>query len=188
MFFFRKNNPQKSSDEELIAEYKQSEDNMYIGILFDRYTQLAFLVCMKYLKNEEESRDAVMHIFERMLVDLKRYEVKQFRFWFHAILKNHCLAQIEKKKRIPTTSADELDYHVEEETEDEAWKEEYLESLPSAISQLNSEQKICIELFYLQHKSYQEVVDETGFDMKQVKSYIQNGKRNLKIHLMKKKT
>lgn len=187
MFFFRKNKLKDASDEELIASYKQSEDNAYIGVLFDRYTQLAFLVCMKYLKNEEESRDAVMHIFERLLQDLKRYEVKQFRFWFHTILKNHCLALIEKKKRIPTTSADALDYHIEEEGEEE-WMATYLPHLPAAISQLNEEQKTCIELFYLQHKSYQEIAESTGFDIKQVKSFIQNGKRNLKIHLLKKKT
>ena len=50
---------------------------------------------------------------------------------------------------------------------------------------LNPEQKQTVELFYLQEKSYKEIVDQTGFSMNDVKSYIQNGKRNLKIMLSK---
>lgn len=157
-----------------------------MGVLLDRYAHLAFLVCMKYLKDEEESRDAVMQVFERLIGDLLRYEVKQFRFWLHTILKNHCLALLEKKKRLPLGNADVYTYGIAEEEEELEWKTQFIALLPEAIQQLGFEQKVCIELFYLQEKSYQEVSEQTGYDLKKVKSYIQNGKRNMKIWLEKR--
>lgn len=187
MFFFKpKYRLEKASDEDLIASYRQTEDNRYLGVLLDRYAHLAFLVCMKYLKDEEESRDAVMQVFERLIGDLLRYEVKQFRFWLHTILKNHCLALLEKKKRLPLGNTDVYAYGIAEEEDDLEWKTQFLALLPEAIHQLSFEQQICIELFYLQEKSYQEVSQQTGYDLKKVKSYIQNGKRNMKIWLEKR--
>jgi len=58
-----------------------------------------------------------------------------------------------------------------------------LQQLPNAISNLNTEQRLCINLFYLKEKCYEEISMQTGYSLKQVKSYIQNGKRNLKIYL-----
>lgn len=195
LFFRRKTNIKDTSDEQLITLYKDTEDTLYIGELFDRYTQLSFLVCMKYLKDEEESKDAVMQVFERLINDVKKYEIKQFRFWLHTVVKNHCLALLEKKNRIPLGSNEFLHNMGDDEThkgpkliddDDEMeWSEEQLQQLEKAITFLNEEQKTCIELFYLQQKSYVEVAEMTGYDLKQVKSFIQNGKRNLKIHLTK---
>ncbi|MBX7242352.1 MAG: sigma-70 family RNA polymerase sigma factor [Bacteroidia bacterium] len=173
-----------TSDEALIQSYKKTEDTEYIGHLFDRYTQLAFLVCMKYLKDEEESRDTVMQIFEQLIYDLKKYEVQSFRFWLHTILKNKCLAVIAKKQKNVFVSTEAIDKLIRENVlEDDSEKEFYLNNLPRAMEKLNTEQKICINLFYLQQKSYKDIAELTGFEIGKVKSYIQNGKRNLKIHL-----
>lgn len=194
MFFKKRTNIKNTTDEELISLYKSTSESMYIGELFDRYTQLCFLVCMKYLKDEEESKDAVMLVFERLIGDLHKHDIKQFRFWLHTVVKNHCLALLEKKKRLPTQSTDYLENlgeSMENQSqttlidEESALTDLQLAHLPEAISHLNTEQRICIELFYLQQKSYVEVADATGYDLKQVKSYIQNGKRNLKILLSK---
>ncbi|MFN0200237.1 MAG: RNA polymerase sigma factor [Bacteroidia bacterium] len=196
LFFRRKHNPQTLSDEVLIAEYKASADSKYIGELFNRYTHIAFLVCMKYLKEEEDSKDAVMQVFEQLIEGLKKHEIKQFKYWLHTVLKNHCLATLEKRKKLPTERHEfwenetgdmeirKQPYLIGENEHDEL-NETHLKHLDAAIQQLSGEQKMCIELFYLQNKSYQEVAELTGFDLKQVKSYIQNGKRNLKIHLSK---
>ena len=195
LFFKKKNTKSALSDEELIAEYKQTSDNKYIGELFHRYTHLAFLVCMKYLKNEEDSQDAVMNVFAQLIEGLKRHEVKQFKYWLHTVLKNHCLGVLEKQKRLPTEHKEFWENETESmefggnvaliEEEDDDLKETQIQHLEKAILQLNQEQRICVELFYLQDKSYQEVSEITGYEIKQVKSYIQNGKRNLKIHLTK---
>ncbi|MCB0856062.1 MAG: sigma-70 family RNA polymerase sigma factor, partial [Bacteroidetes bacterium] len=173
--------------------YKESHDPVFVGELFERYTHMVFLVCMKYLKDEVESEDISMQIFEKLIKDLKKYEVRKFKYWLYTVTKNQCLIHLEKKKRL-RSKADEFRETeqglVESERElsllDEVdSREEQLTHLEEALQLLNEEQRLCLELFYLQQKSYQEVSELTGYDMKQVKSYIQNGKRNLKIHLSK---
>lgn len=57
------------------------------------------------------------------------------------------------------------------------------DALEIALKELKADQKTCVELFYLKHMSYGDIVDVTGYDLKKVKSYIQNGKRNLKLKL-----
>jgi RNA polymerase sigma factor (sigma-70 family) len=178
------------SDLELVNEYKKTSDNTSVGVLFERYTHLVFGVCMKYLKDEEESRDAVMQIFEKLLADLKRHEIAQFKGWLHSVAKNYCLMhlrsrqstlkkEVEMQKDVKGVMENDYEQHLNTNNV----KEEQLTKLEDGIKQLNEEQKICIELFYLQNKCYQEVTDITGYSLNQVKSFIQNGKRNLKIFL-----
>jgi RNA polymerase sigma factor (sigma-70 family) len=188
LFRFKKTNT--AADTELIASYKQSGDNRFVGELFKRYSHLVFCVCMKYLKDEDESKDAVMQVFEKLLEDLKKYQIENFKSWIHTTSKNHCLMKLrseqsvfikneELKKDYPILMESQEELHLNSETVNEA----YLGHLEKAVDELNEEQKICIELFYLQGKCYQEVAETTGFSMKQVKSFIQNGKRNLKIYI-----
>lgn len=177
-------------DNALVSHYKSTTDNAVIGVLFERYTHLAFGVCMKYLKSEQESKDAVMQIFEKLISDLMKHEVQNFKYWIHTVCKNHCLMQlraekslaekkVEFKKDLPIIMENHsIAHHIQKEIE--------LKHLSEAIKSLNDEQKICVELFYLKEKSYQEVAEITGFSLLNVKSYIQNGKRNLKLFLEKK--
>lgn len=179
------------SDLELVARYKQSGEVYYVGILFQRYTHLLLGICLKYLKNEEDSKDAVMDIFEQITVALLKHEVANFKSWLHTLTRNHCLMKLRKPemKRLITQEVAELDENLIMENAEaehlinEEEREAQLRHLPAALNQLNAEQKACIELFYLQSKSYQEVAEATGYSLNQVKSYIQNGKRNLKIIL-----
>ena len=188
MFFRKRGNIKSSSDEELVTAYKESGDSVLLGELFERYTHMVYLVCMKYLKDPMESEDMSMQIFEKLMTDLKKYEVRSFKHWLHTVTKNQCLIYLEKKNR----RRHKVDEYKETqqalmESED-LWnltdeKEVQLVQLEKAITELKEEQKVCVELFYLKKKSYQEVSDLTGYNMKQVKSYIQNGKRNLKKYL-----
>lgn len=191
MLLRRRKNIKDLSDEELALKYKTSQESMYMGELYERYTHIVFLVCMKYVKNEGESEDLAMQVFEKLMVDLAKYEVRSFKYWLHTVTKNHCLAYLERKKK-QRRHNDELKHEVNtaEELIPIAYKELMdremtLERLEEAITKLKDAQRVCIELFYLQKKSYQEVAEQTGYSLKQVKSYIQNGKRNLKIHLEK---
>lgn len=180
----------KPTDAELIEQYKATEDNYYVGELYTRYTHLVFGVCMKYFRNESDSQDAVTQIFEKLLNDLKVFEVNNFKAWLHRVVKNHCLMQL-RKRQTQNKRRDEYANSVKGNVEyeqplhllDENESEKQLAKLREAIDSLKAEQKQCVELFFLQEKSYQQIVEETSFSMKQVKSYIQNGKRNLKIKL-----
>lgn len=143
---------------------------------------------MKYLKNEEEAKDAVQQVFEKTIVELGKYKVDYFKSWIYMVAKNHCLMKLRDKSKLPSELKDKyLSTPADENNKTELLqKEELMEELANAIPQLNTDQRNCIELFYLQKKSYVEIADETGFTMMQVKSYIQNGKRNLKLILEKR--
>jgi len=179
------------TDEELIVRYKDSADNNIISELFDRYTHLIFGVCMKYLKNKEDSKDAVMQIFEQLLSKLRTQEIQNFKSWIYTVSKNHCLMQIRHEhttKKYKVEYYENMQQEIMESTElfHHLNKEEINDRIPKlkkGIDQLKADQRRCIELLYLQEKSYKEVSEMTGFSLKQVKSYIQNGKRNLKIFL-----
>lgn len=197
------------SDTELVQKFRETRYNAIVGELYQRYTHLVFGVCMKYLKDEDEAKDGVMQIFEKLITDLHRHNVDNFKGWLYMVAKNHCLMYFRSKKihvELPRHLTGDFgdDNHSDESTfqhehndmpvelvsnlhlngED---KEKQLTLMEEAIKELKEGQKICIELFYLQEKSYEEVAKMTGYTMKEVKSYIQNGKRNLKIIMTTKK-
>lgn len=172
-------------DHLLIEKYKQTEDIAYLGVLYERYMHLVYGVCLKYLKDREESQDATMQLFEKLVEALKKHEVQNFKSWLHVMAKNHCLMHLrsQKNKRSEEFSDTvmENDYVLHHNSDDSKDLEEDIVKLEQCIDQLQSEQKTCISLFYLQKKSYKEIEQITSCELKKVKSHIQNGKRNLKI-------
>jgi len=181
-----------SFDDKLIIEkYIESEDKSLVGELFKRYTDFVFLVSMKYLKNEERSKDAVMQIFEKLFSDLLKHQIDNFKPWLHMVVRNHCLGLLRKDKSILKNEKSlKIEYDFMESEDDEHLiiekeHENKVNNLANALKELKLEQKECVELFYLQEKSYTEITELTGYPLKKVKSYIQNGKRNLKLIMEK---
>lgn len=174
------------SDQELLERFYRDRDNQWLGIVLQRYTLLLLGVCMKYLKNEEEAKDVVQHIFLKAITELGKYKVDYLKSWLYMVARNHCLMKLRDKNVF--VSVEENVQLASPETDRQAFehKEITLTLLESSLEELNPEQKTCVTLFYLQKKSYQEIVDTTGYSLLQVKSYIQNGKRNLKILVEKK--
>ncbi|MFN8243598.1 MAG: sigma-70 family RNA polymerase sigma factor [Ferruginibacter sp.] len=172
-------------DKELLNRYYADRDTAWLGILLQRYTMLLLGVCMKYLKNEEEARDGVQQVFMKVLNELPKYKVEYFKSWIYMIAKNHCLMQLRDKGKL-TAEINERMMAAPDEGASRAEhlaKDQHLNNMQRALQQLNAEQQRCITLFYLEKKSYQEITALTGYSMMQVKSHIQNGKRNLKIML-----
>ena len=178
------------SDLELIAEYKFTKNKLFVGILYKRYSHLVLGLSLKYLKNEDEAKDAVMQIFEKLFADLLKHQIEFFKSWLYTYSKNFCLMIIRTRKskfKKEIELENNADLFMETESglhlnkADE--KEKQFIALENAINELKDEQKKCIDLFYLKEKSYIEIAEITGFTINEVKSYIQNGKRNLKIKL-----
>jgi len=171
----------------LIAAYQQSGDLEVLGVLYNRYMHLVFGVCFNYFKDEEQSKDAVMQIFEELVVKLKVHQVQNFKSWLHVLSRNHCLMALRKSSKNPTVSIE--DNFVENgdfvHLDMDDAKETQLTIMEKCMETLPEEQRKSVDLFYLQEKCYKEVADITGYDMLKVKSYIQNGKRNLKICIEK---
>ena len=181
------------TDEELVERYRNSHETVYIGELYQRYTHLVFGVCMKYFKNEASSEDATMQIFEKLITELKKHHIVAFKPWLHTVVKNHCMMLFRKEsadeKRMAELKkqADGLVENPEEQHLLEAQEKEFiLTHMKEGIDELKEEQRICIELFYLKKSSYAEISLITGYSLNDVKSYRQNGKRNLKNYITAK--
>lgn len=172
-------------DKELLELYYAEHNNEWLGILLQRYTMLLLGVCMKYLKNEEEAKDAVQQVFLKVLNELPKYKVDYFKSWIYMVAKNHCLMKFRDKRKFTSAINDDLlaAPHDTAEMNLLMERESRLNELAAALLHLNAEQQKCVSMFYLEKKSYQQISSLTGFSIMQVKSHIQNGKRNLKIHL-----
>lgn len=183
-----KNPSSHISDKALLEKFYTEHDNRWLGILLQRYTMLLLGVCMKYLKNEEEAKDAVQQIFLKVISELQKYKVDYFKSWLYMVARNHCFMQLRDKtgkltREIndsiqPEDDAPPLVTHIEHDL--------LLTQISESLDELSPEQKTCVTLFYLEKKSYHDISAFTGFNLLQVKSFIQNGKRNLKIIVEKK--
>ena len=174
-------------DKELVSRFKASGNLDILAILFQRYMDLLYGVCLKYLKQPEPSRDAVMQIFEELVVKLKKHEVDNFKSWLYTLAKNHCLMQLRTPKNLKTTEfkIDSMQSEEDVHLNGALQREENLEKLERCLQTLSAEQKITVEVFYLQNKCYNEIAAITGLEWNKVRSYIQNGRRNLKICMEK---
>jgi len=181
---FGKKNILKYTDEELLSQFKNSGKVDYFGELYNRYIPLIYGVCLKYLKDTDKSQDAVMQLFEDLLHKINNYEILVFKTWLHSVVRNHCLNILRKENKEIITdfssnfmeSDNILHLFTEEHTDYELF-----DVLKNCIDKLPEHQKKSITLFFLEEMSYADIVDKTGYALSKVKSYIQNGKRNLKI-------
>lgn len=177
---------QHITDSELLEKFNHTQDSHWLGIVLERYTFLLLGVCMKYLKNEEASKDAVQQIFLKAITELGKYKVVYLKSWLYTVARNHCLMILrDKKVFVSYEEKPSFLFNVTDLVEINE-KETTLNLLENSLKELNDEQKACVTLFYLQKKSYQEIADNTGYTIMQVKSFIQNGKRNLKLLIEKK--
>ncbi len=177
------------TDLELLVLYRDTRDKEQIGVLYKRYSHLVFGLCMKYFRDEDQAADAVTNIFTKLFDDLLKHKVEYFKSWLYTYSKNHCLMQLRSAKGNLRKSLDySADFKVVMENSEEMHlnankREQEYALLEKALTGLSEEQRICVELFYLKDKSYVQITEITGHDLNKVKSYIQNGKRNLKIML-----
>ena len=171
------------ADEKLLQDYHTSGNLEVLGALYEKYMHLVYGVCLKYLQDEDQSKDAVMQIFEELIVKAGKFEIKNFKSWLYTLSRNFCLMQLRAGKKMQTEELDDFMELAEELHPDN--KEDDLAALERCKQKLPEAQKVSIQLFYIDEKCYKEIADDTGYSMNEVKSYIQNGKRNLKICLEK---
>lgn len=179
----RINPPSREKERQLLLAYYKEGDLSILGELYQPYMPLIYGLCLKYLKDPGKSEDAVMQIFESLISKLRIHEVEYFRSWIYTFSRNHCLMQLRAKGKEPLYIEDtfmESD-HLMHQNNSEDLREEQLQLMEACIEKLKPEQQQVVRLFYLEEKCYKDIVDSTGYELKKVKSYIQNGRRNLKI-------
>ncbi|MFP4664918.1 MAG: RNA polymerase sigma factor [Bacteroidales bacterium] len=178
------------ADKTLIRKYRESGDKAVIAELFNRYSGFVLAICMKYMRDKAPAEEMTVEIFESLFEKLKKHKVDYFKTWLYSVARNHCLENLRKSG---TRHRHETGYQMEErlfmESEEDAHlstgneDEHMVKALKTAVEELSNEQKQCVSLFYFQERSYADIVRITGYPLKKVKSYLQNGKRNLKIKM-----
>jgi len=174
------------TDAELLELYYTDKNQEWIGILLERYTLLLLGVCMKYLKDETEAKDCVQQIFLKVLTEVGKYRIDYFKSWLYMVAKNHCLMKLRDKGKVVKELNENHASHSETDKNEMLASEKTYDLLEEALKELGEEQRQCVILFYLKKNSYQQISEKTGYSQMQVKSYIQNGKRNLKILIDRK--
>lgn len=188
MIFRSSSGIDSSSEDSLIRKFSSTGDLKYLGRLYEPYMHLVYGVCLKYLKDRQLSQDMVMQIFEKLIIEIPKRKIENFKPWLHVLTKNQCLmhlraekTRVAREEKMVENEAffmeNSIGYHHNNEV---VWEKD-LQQLKKCIEQLKNEQKECVKLFYLEEKCYQEIADQLDYELKKVKSYIQNGKRNLKI-------
>lgn len=183
MTFIKEKDKNNCSDAELVSLYRDGGEQSILAVLYQRYMDLIYGVCLKYLKDPEASKDAVINIYEELIIKVRQHEVTHFKSWLYTLSRNHCLMQLRREKGKatieiqPSFMQSEVMLHLDGVLQ----KEEQLSQLEDCMKQLVTEQKDCVELFYLHGKCYNEIVEQTGLEWNKVRSHIQNGRRNLKL-------
>lgn len=180
--FLRRRLNDASTDEELVALLRRGHQAA-LGVLWDRYAHLLFGVGMKYLKDVERSKDTVAELFLALPATVGKHEVKSFRPWVHTVMRNRCLMLLRGTRHDARES--EVPDIGQEEADDAMLREATLRQLEDAITELNDAQRRCIELFHLQRRNYQQVAEDLQLTTEQVRSHLQNGRRNLRIILQR---
>ncbi len=180
---FKSEKSSGKTDEELLSLYRAIGRAEDFGMLYHRYIPLVYGLCLKYLQHAEKAQDAVMQLYEDLVHKVNQYDIKVFRTWLYSVTKNHCLQVLRKEKHEIRIDFDtqimesDMIFHLFDEGRDE----EQFEALRKCMEKLPEPQRISISKFFMEEMSYADIVDATGYQLKSVKSYIQNGKRNLKI-------
>lgn len=169
------------TDEQLLSRYRQYRDNHWLGVLLERYTTLLLGVAMKYLKDTDQAADAVQQVFLKTLTSLPEEPVNNFKGWLYILMRNHCLRLLQEQQRtagVISLAAEDPEPGAGEQAVDDP------ELVREAIAQLKGPQQTAVRMFYIEGKNYRQIMEATGYNFMQVKSYIQNGKRNLKQILL----
>lgn len=190
MWLFKRTEPKNNED--TLRLYRQSGDRSLFAELFKEHVTSVYGTCLFYLKDKEEAKDAVMQIFEKMITDLKKTEVNNFKGWLGFVVRNHCISVIRKKNTTIKNNESYYDF----EFKDVSWEDEeriekvnddlLLDHMQTCLPQLKEAQRNCVQFFYLHGLSYAEISERTGYSINEVKSHIQNGKRNLKLLIEEK--
>ena len=190
MWLFKKRD--FATDEELALNYFNTGNKELVGLLFEKHVKTVFGVCLFYFRDKDIAKDAVMQIFEKLITELKKSEIKNFKGWLSFVVRNYCISELRKNKNKHHVSESYLDFEIKKTSVEEEDKilgvsdDLMMDHMQVCLLELKENQKVCIELFFLKNQSYQQICEKTKFSLNEVKSFIQNGKRNLKLLIEEK--
>jgi RNA polymerase sigma-70 factor (ECF subfamily) len=183
--FFKRTDIKQLEDQGVLDLFRSKGDMRCIDELYRRYGHLVYGVCLKYMKQTDLAKDMLFVVFEKLVVEIPKNQIDHFPAWLHTVTRNQCLSELRKHQKLEVHFSEMSHVQapmLEEQDEKEAL-ELRLEEMEKALEQLTGAQRDCVKFFYLENKSYKEIATETGYSLNEVKSHIQNGKRNMKLML-----
>ncbi len=169
----------ETSDADIITAYKAGTGDL--SELYNRYANLVLGSCFKYFKNKPDAEDAVSGIFSLVSKKLKTHEVESFKSWLYTVTRNYCIEVLRKNNRQRyKISAAESMYNDTIFHPDEVEDEVLIAKLCKCIDALPEKQRMVIALFYFKKINYKDISDKMGISWDKVRSFMQNGRRNLK--------
>ena len=171
------------NDDELLKQFVETSNQEWLGRLYARYIPLVYGLCLKYLRHTEDAEDAVNNIYEELTQKIQKYQIENFKTWLYSVAKNYCLQAIRKDKNLIFEEIDTRNMESDEfehliDVDEDRQKED---ALNFCLTTLTDEQRQCVIQFFFEEFSYADIVKKNGFELNKVKSYIQNGKRNLRV-------
>lgn len=170
------------TETELLTRYRETKKPHDLLPLYQQYAGLIYGWCLRYLGTPERAEDAGAEIFPILLTKAAEHEVTNFSSWLQTLVRNHCLMQLRREKRDPLQLSGGSLMQMEG-LRHQGKVEEHTDTRPlyRCLKQLRDEQRQCIRLFYLQTgESYRSIAERLNLSVGQVRSHIQNGRRNLK--------
>ena len=147
---------------------------------FVLYREDVLGLCYYYTRDVELSKDLTMDTFETYLKRGKKGPViNDIKSYLLGIARNLCMAHFKKSKRTQSIEESVLQF-MEYEDENAPNGEEVIDRLMMSMCKLTTDQRRCVELFFIKGCSYNQISKKLNFSYNEVKSFIQNGKRNLK--------
>jgi RNA polymerase sigma-70 factor (ECF subfamily) len=181
MTLFRKKY-NSASDDELLLMFRDGEVNPVLEQFYIRYAHLILGTAIKYCKNIEDAEDIVMQVFLQLPHKIEKHSIQNFKAWLHMVTKNECLMQLRKKNHIIPRELENINV-ISEEPEYDTLTDEQIELVLNSLQELKEPQRSCVQLFYIDKRSYAEISELLSLEINTVKSAIQNGKRNIKLKL-----
>jgi RNA polymerase sigma factor (sigma-70 family) len=164
------------SDLDLIESVKGGDLRSF-GQLVDRHKARAMTLAVRMLKSAEEAEEAVQDAFVRAYQSLPAFEGRSsFSTWFYRIVFNVCSTALRKKRPVDLRSLEARTDDGFPEPEDQGAgpdtvveSEELKDIISEAIDALPPNYAGIVSLFFLQERSYEEIVDITGLPLGTVK-------------------
>lgn len=148
----------KLNDEQLVADYRESNEHELFEALYQRYSQKVFQKCLSLTKDSEAAQDFTQDIFIKVFNKLDTFQNRSaFSTWLYSITHHYCLDQLRIGKRFYTESlSDDLQNRLSA-SDDSALLDEKLETLEALVSTLPVEDMTLLRLKYEQNRSVKEL-------------------------------
>lgn len=97
--------------------------------------------------------------------------------WLYRIATNHALTFLKQQSRRKHIVPLQIDHHMDASPVIEAWEDRYIvrELLHEALSQLSTDDALCITLRFLANERYAEIADRLGITKEAVRKRVERG-------------